>query len=407
MIAHRLFCMLIVLSLFAGACSDPEDSRDQGSHGDQERHADHHGDAGESNIVELQPQAAARVTIRTAPASMQPLQAVLSTTGRVDFDQDRLAHVSPRIPGRVHEARAALGQVVEAGDVLLVIDSIELGEAKSAYLQAHAQRELTEQTLRREEGLMVDKITTEQAVLEARVAHKQALAAFQVARERLRLLGLSDSEIEAVHYDDPAAPLFSLRAPIDGTVVEKEATLGEMLVPERSPYIIGDLSVLWIWVDIYERDLAKVHLDDEVEVRVTAHPNRSFRGTVTYIRPNIDPETRTARGRITVENPGGFLKPGMFASVTVTDPHGLAGTPPADTIVVPVAAVQRDGSDSVAFVRLAENRYERRLLVLGRRTDSLVEVLEGVSPGEDVVVEGAFLLKSEAAKEHMGGGHGH
>jgi cobalt-zinc-cadmium efflux system membrane fusion protein len=97
----------------------------------------------------------------------------------------------------------------------------------------------------------------------------------------------------------------------------------------------------------------------------------------------------------------------MFASVTVTDPHGPAGTPPVDTIVVPVAAVQRDGSDSVAFVRLAESRYERRLLVLGRRTDSLVEVLEGVSPGEDVVVEGAFLLKSEAAKEHMGGGHSH
>jgi cobalt-zinc-cadmium efflux system membrane fusion protein len=164
---------------------------------------------------------------------------------------------------------------------------------------------------------------------------------------------------------------------------------------------------LWVWVDIYERDLAKVHLDDEVELRVTAHPDRTFRGTVTYIRANVDPETRTARGRITVENRDGLLKPGMFASVTVTDPHGAAGTPVQAAVVVPVTAVQRDGKDSVAFVRLAENRYERRSLTLGRRTEALVEVIDGVSPGEEVVVEGAFLLKSEAAKESMGGGHSH
>jgi cobalt-zinc-cadmium efflux system membrane fusion protein len=396
--------LIALVLLFAAACSDPASDQHRDEQGETEHHDRH--DEGD-DIVELQPQAAARVTIRTAPVEKQPLQAVLSTTGRVDFDQDRLAHVSPRIPGRVHEARAALGQKVEAGDVLLVVDSIELGESKSAYLQARAQLELTEQTLRREEGLLADKITTAQAVLEARAAYKQSLAAFQVARERLRLLGLADAEIEAVHYDDPAAPLFSLRAPIGGTIVEKEATLGEMLVPEHSPYVIGDLSVVWIWVDIYERDLAKVHLDDGVEVYVTAHPNRAFHGTVTYIRANVDPESRTARGRITVENPEGLLKPGMFASVTVTDPHGAAGTPAADAVVVPATAVQRDGEDSIAFVRLAENRYERRMLALGRRTETMVEVLEGVSPGEDVVVEGAFLLKSEAAKEHMGGGHGH
>lgn len=407
MSTQPLLPVLLLLLLLAGACSSPATEQPNDHPGEAEHHTGHHDEAEDDDIVQLEPQAAALVTIRTAPVETQPLPAVLSTTGRVDFDQDRLAHVSPRISGRVYEARASLGQAVKAGDVLLIVDSIELGEAKSALLQARAQLELTEQTLRREEGLLADKITTEQAVLEARVAHKQSLAAFQVARERLRLLGLADAEIAAVHYDDPAAPLFSLRAPIDGTVIEKEATLGEMLVPERSPYVIGDLSVLWIWVDIYERDLAKVHLDDAVEVQVPAHPERSFRGTVTYIRANVDPETRTARGRITVENPDGLLKPGMFASVTVTDPHGTAGTPPADAVVVPAMAVQRDGADSVAFVRLAENRYERRVLAVGRRTEMFVEVLRGVAPGEEVVVEGTFLLKSEAAKEHMGGGHSH
>jgi cobalt-zinc-cadmium efflux system membrane fusion protein len=148
MTTQPLFPVVLFLLFLAAACSSPAADQHEDHHDEAGDHADHHD---EENIVELQPQAAARVTIRTAPVEKQPLLAVLSTTGRDDFDQDRLAHVSPRIPGRVHEARVSLGEAVKAGDVLLVIDSIELGEAKSAYLQARAQLELTEQTLRREE----------------------------------------------------------------------------------------------------------------------------------------------------------------------------------------------------------------------------------------------------------------
>ena len=383
-----------------------EDDSDHDAHDSEPAH-DHkgHHDGHAPGIVELRSEAAARVRIRTAVAEKRSFHAVHTTTGRVDFNQDRLAQVRPRIPGRVHKVDAHLGQQVQAGDVLLVIDSIELGAAKSAYLQAKAQLGLTEETLKRERGLLSDKITTEQAVIEARAANQQALAAFQSARERLRLLGLSDDDIASVRYNDPAAPLFSLRTPIDGTVVEKKASLGEMLTPDRSPYAIADLKTLWIWVDVYERDLARVHLEDTVEVTVPAYPERTFEGTVTYIQSAIDPDTRTARARITVENAHAQLKPGMFASVTVTDPH--VGDAPAVGVVIPASAVQRDGNEPIAFVQTAARRYERRELTIGQRTDHLVHVLHGISQGESVVIEGTFILKSEAAKESMGGGHSH
>lgn len=381
----------------------------EAEHG-QEEHAEHgedeHGEH-EEGVVQLSPEAAERIRIRVAPVEERALSGVLTTTGRVDFNQDRLAHVSPRVPGRVHRVQATLGDQAQAGQTLAVIDSIELGRAKSAFLRAKVQLDLARQTLEREEGLLEDRITSEQAVAEARAAAERARAAYQAARQELRLLGLSDRQIDRTSANDPSAALFPLSSPIDGTVVEKHVSLGEVVSPERNLFTVADLSQVWIWIDVYERDLARVHLEDDVAVRVDAFPERTFEGKVAYIRNQVDPDTRTARARIDVTNTDGHLRPGMFATVTVTDPHGTGGEEASKTLVVPSGAIQRDGEEQVTFVPAGENRYERRVVRLGRRTDAYVEVLEGVSAGESVVVEGTFFLKSEAAKHRMGGGHSH
>jgi multidrug efflux pump subunit AcrA (membrane-fusion protein) len=128
---------------------------------------------------------------------------------------------------------------------------------------------------------------------------------------------------------------------------------------------------------------------------------------VAYIRDQIDPGTRTARARLDVANNGEHLRPGMFATVTVVDPHGTEGEEAPRVLVVPSGALQRDGDRQVAFVPLGGNRYERRVLTLGRRTGAYAEILDGLAAGESVVVEGTFILKSEAARHRMGGGHGH
>ncbi|QQR89794.1 MAG: efflux RND transporter periplasmic adaptor subunit [Myxococcales bacterium] len=260
--------MALALGIGFGACSSKT----------KEQHAKHdNNDAHKEGIVVLTAEAATRVRIRTSPVQNRVLSGVISTTGRVDFNQDNLAHVSPRVPGRVHQVHAVLGAQVKKGQSLAVIDSISFGQAKSTFLQAKAQLELATSTLEREQGLLADQITSQQSVLEAQASHQRANATFQSARQQLRLLGLSNRQIDSVSYDDSAAALFPLPAPISGTIVEKHISLGEIVSPGNNVFTVADLSSLWIWIDIYERDLAHVHLDDDVVLSVDTFPDQISR----------------------------------------------------------------------------------------------------------------------------------
>lgn len=374
--------------------------------GGRQGHDEHKGhDEHEEGVVELSEEAAAQAKIRTAPVEERGVPFVLRTTARVDYDERRLAHVSPRIPGRVARVDAELGADVKAGQALATLDSIELGAAKADYLAARAEESLARKTRDREDRLFEEKITSEQSALEARTAHEKALVHLRSGEEKLRLLGLSKQEIAQVRYGDPKAATFSLVAPMDGRIVDKHLVAGELVTPEEKVFTVADLSHLWIWIDVYERDLSRVHKDDTVAVVTQAWPGRTFEGHVTYIGDRVDPDTRAARARIDIPNPEGALKPGMFAEVVLTDPHGIDAERKA--LAVPPSAVLRDGDRTIAFVQEGERRYERRTLRIGARTEELVEVTEGLAAGDRVVVEGAFLLKSEAAKEEMGGGHSH
>lgn len=374
--------------------------------GDAVAHDEHEGE-GDEDTVELGPLVASRIEIRAVPVEERTLAGILETTGHVDFDRDRLAHVSPRISGRVHTVSVTLGDRVQPGQTLAVIDSIELGRAKSELLRARAELDLARQTLAREQSLLQDRITSEQSVLEARSAYRLAETRFQAATRELRLLGVSADDLAKAPADDASTALSPLSSSLGGTVVEKHVTLGEVVSPEDNLFTIADLSHVWIWIDVYEGELARVHLDDHVAVRVEAYPEHVFEGVVTYIRNQVDPETRTVRARLDVANVDRHLRPGMFATVTITDPHTDRDRTATRARVVPTSAIQRDGDEEVVFVRVAENRYERRPITSGRRTEAFTEVVDGLATGESVVVEGTFLLKSELAKHRIGGGHDH
>jgi cobalt-zinc-cadmium efflux system membrane fusion protein len=347
-----------------------------------------------------------RLHLRTEPVVMRALPAELQTTGEVDFEQDRLAHVTPRIPGRVEEVHADLGQNVRKGQVLAWIDSIELGKAKSEFLQAQSQEELARQNFEREKGLFGERIASEKEMLAARAAHLEAIARRRTGEETLRLYGLSDEQIRSLRHDDDQASLLPVRAPLSGRVVEKHVTVGELVTPEREMFTIADLEHVWIWIDVYERDLERVHLEDDVAVAVEAYAGEVFRGKVSYLSDQVDADTRTVRARIDVDNPQHRLRPGMFARVTLSDPH-IDATGMAPSLVVPAGAVQRDGDAFIVFVALGDDRYARHEVSVGRTAAGFVEIRSGLAPTDTVVVEGAFLLKSEASKEEIGGGHAH
>ncbi|MGH9464229.1 MAG: efflux RND transporter periplasmic adaptor subunit [Thermoanaerobaculia bacterium] len=391
---------------FCAGCSRSAEAPPPFEHGEERAAREVSQEGHTEGIVQLTPEAATRAGIRTAAVERRALATRLDTTGSVGFDETRQAHVSPRVPGRVESVAARLGESVDAGQLLARIDSIELGQAKAEFLQAKARAELAEETFRREEGLFTERVSSEQEMLTARAEFREAQAALQAAEETLHLYGLSQLEVEGLHYEDPRASIYEVRAPFAGRLVEQHASLGELVSPEEAMFLLADLSRLWIWIDVYERDLSRVHLDDTVALRVDAFPEEVFRGAITYLADQVDPGSRTVRARIEVANPEGRLRPGMFARVEVTDPHAAPGEAEA-ALVVPEAAVLRDGDTAVVFLPVGENRFERREVALGRRGAGWVEVLDGIAAGDEVVVEGGFVLKSEAAKEELGGGHGH
>jgi cobalt-zinc-cadmium efflux system membrane fusion protein len=427
---HRFAAAIVFLLSLTVACSNPEPATEhadaitagsspefrQGGedrpqageeHRDGEEHEDHEEGIHEEGIVELTPEAASRAAIRTAPVEQRVLAAELSTTGQVDFDQTRLAHVSPRISGRMHRVHAILGQEIRAGQTLAEIDSIELGQAKAVFLQAKAKEELARRSFDRAQGLLADRIASEQEVLETEAVLWEATALLHTAEETLHLYGLNQTQVEALAYDDRGASIYPLRAPFAGTVVERHATLGELVTPERNLFTLADLSRVWIWIDVYQRDLGGVHVDDLAQARVDAFPGDVFEGKVSYLSARVDADTRTVRARLDVPNPGGKLRPGMFVEVELVDPHAQHGTEARSaSLVVPEGAVMRDGEGFVVFVATGERRFERREVRIGRRVGGFVEISSGLAMDESVVVEGAFLLKSAAAKESLGGGHG-
>lgn len=392
--------LLATLWIATPGCGGPFNRSDSGA-GAAEQAAGNEDDH-EEGIIELAPEAVARIGLTTSVAGPRALDRRRATTGRIGFNENRLAHVGSRVSGRLAEVPGELGATVAEGDTLALVDSLEVGEAKAAFLRARARAEVSERRYERERSLRADRIASEQEVLDAEAAAREAAVDLAAARESLRLLGLDDDEIDGLSWAESSAAMVALRAPFAGRIVAREATLGELVAPEDVLFTIADLTVVWLWVDLYERDLAHVSPGLDVAVRLDAWPGETFPGALAYIADELDPDTQAVRARVDLPNPDHRLKPGMFARVSIA---GRDDAQIAPVLAVPRTAVQRDGPTPIAFVRLGPGRFERRALILGAMNEEWVEVVDGIVEGEEVVIEGAFLLRSQASADQLGGHH--
>lgn len=361
-------------------------------------------DHGEERIT-LPPAALQTVSFTTVPVERRGLEQEIRATAVIKPNENRLAHVSPRIPGKAIVVKALLGDPVEPGQTLAELDSLELGERKAAFLQARTNLDVARRNYEREERLFKQQISSEKEYLETRGEFERSQAAYRAAREALRLVGLADAEIEKITWGGKNHSLshFPLVAPFAGTVVEKHITIGELIEPEEKPYTITDLSTLWILLDIYEKDLGRVSLGADARLSIDAYPGELFQGKVTYVSNLLDEASRTAQARVEIPNPDHKLKPGMFVTATITVP-----VPDATAVLaIPDTAIHQVRGTPVAFVREQEGVFVPRELKLGRDSGAYTEVLAGVKEGELVVTEGGFYLKSTLLKEEMGEGHAH
>jgi membrane fusion protein, heavy metal efflux system len=255
------------------------------------------------------------------------------------------------------------------------------------------------ETAAREKALWEKKISAERDYRVAAAAATMTRAEKEAAEVRLHTLGLTDAQLARLTADQHQGSSVGLASPIDGVVVERGVTLGQMIDPAVTTFVIMDLRTVWIQVDVYERDLAQIQIGAKVEARVKAWADRVFAGTIEAIGAVVETRTRTIKVRVVLDNADGALKPGMFASVKLAGSTGEA----REGLFVPAAAVQRDGDQAIVFVPVGDRQFQLRTIETGVRTDAWVEVTHGLAAGERVVTTGSFQLKSEARRESFGG----
>lgn len=358
-------------------------------------------ESGEPHQLTVPPEALTGQAFQTSVIERRPFRDEITATATIKPNEYRLAHLSPRIEGRVIDVKAVLGQHVKAGQVLALMDSIELGQKKSDFLQAKTNHEVDKRNYVREEGLYKEQITSEKEFLDAKGRHEKSLAAFRAAHEALRLIGLSEADIMRIDWSTKGQPLsyFPLVSSLNGTVIERTITLGELITPKDKAFTIADLSTVWIILDVYEQNLAAVRKGAEVEITVDAFPGETFKGTIVYLSEVLNPETRTIDARVEIPNPQRRLRPGMFARAAIILPgRGSAA------LVVPLAALQQVNDKTVVFVEKKSGTYEVRQVTVDRRSPLYGEIREGLHDGETVVTTGSFYLKSILLKEQIGGG---
>lgn len=320
-------------------------------------------------------------------------------TGEVGPNRDRFVIVSPRVSGVVKELFVDWGDHVKKGQKLAVLDSVELGEVRANYRKATAMLRMAKKNYSREKNLYKRKISSTKHFLEAENTYEQAQIELKALKEKLILMGQQEGDIQDI-AEDQLSSLFILSAPFDGTVVEKNVAIGELKDAFTPIVTISDLTNLWVWFDIYEKDIPKVKKGSRVMISVAAYPEEQFEGLVTYIGVTVDEKTRTVKVRAEVDNRHEKLKPGMFAKVLLLHQSEKTNSSP----VVPEEAVQADGQERFVFVPLHEGLFLRRDVTLGTRVDGHVKVMSGLNKNDSVVIKGAFLLKSGIMKEKFGEG---
>jgi cobalt-zinc-cadmium efflux system membrane fusion protein len=357
---------------------------------------DEHGEAGSVRMsAEIQKQNGVVV----AAVTQQRLAGVISATGKVEANADRIAHVSPRISGKVVSVKASLGDSVAAGQPLVTLDSVELGEALNRYHQSRTKLALAQSNMERIKTLVEKKIAARKDILQAETDYRTAQTELHTDEERLSLYGVTLSELNG---DGRRKQLLPVRSPIGGIITEKHAIVGELSDPSKSLYTVADLSSVWVLVDINEKDLAKVRKGQAATVIVGAYPDLKLKGRITYIADFVDQATRTVKARIEVANPGRKLKPEMFATVELAL---AADAPPV--LAVPEDALQDLDGKKVLFIAEGEAEFEARPVEAGRTAGGMVEIVSGLKEGERYAVKGAFILKSEVKKGEVKDEHGH
>jgi cobalt-zinc-cadmium efflux system membrane fusion protein len=372
--------ILAALLLVAG-CSKPAQTN-----APSESKAEHAQEAkSPDNLLHIEPEMMRDLRVTTSVVEQRRGGEGVSLLGEVTVNEDSYSQVGPPLAARVVKISVGPGQHVTKGEQLAVLQSTEIGKARSENITAKARLQLAQQTLERKRRLAGERIVAQRDVQEAEAAVASAQADVRASQSTLQALDATDTVSDNSQL--------SLRAPISGMVIERTALLGQLAEPAQPLFKIADLSNIWLSVHAFERDAVRLQIGKTAKVTLPALPGKTFQAKVTLIGKQVDAASRTVPVRISVANSSGVLRPGMSATAWVP-----LGESSQQVITVPAASVQRIENQWYVFIPKSQDTFELRKVGRGRDLEGEIELVSGLKPGETVVVDGAFLLKAEAEK---------
>ena len=344
-------------------------------------------------------------SITTQAAGPGEIHKTLDLTGEVIVAPERLYHVVPRVSGVIRKIYKHLGDPVKTGDLLAVLSSRELADAKAQFVAADSLLKLANSNLARERKLYKNKISSQRNYFTARQTQAEMAIKRKAAKQRLQALGLSDDKIEQLlNQHEQDLTRYELKSPADGLIIDKHATHGELLNTTTRSFTIADLSKVWVNLTVYQKDLPIVHKGQQAFIATrfgTPDQELNAVSTIDWISPVLNEKTRSATARVILDNPDNNWRPGLFVSAKVT----LSQTH-AD-IVIPLSALQTLEGQTVVFVQHEPGEFEPQAVVTGKRDFKFVEIIRGLKKGQIYVSNHAFALKAQMQKGEFGHGHSH
>ncbi|XDD47706.1 efflux RND transporter periplasmic adaptor subunit [Leptospira sp. WS39.C2] len=324
------------------------------------------------------------------------LEEELQLPGTVSYDMNSVAKVGSRVNGRILQVFVKEGEYVKKGTAIASIQSVELGTTEANYLKARARLEALKVQADRAKDLYERKVTSAKEYEMSLMDYKSVKAEMETSRNALENLGLNETEIANLEAGKYNSKNLFIRTPISGTVTEREAIIGQAVNARDNLFTVADLSVLWINLEVYEKDLASIRMGNEAKVIPIGSKDESLKAVVSHVGDVIDPVKKTAEIRLEVRNSKGRLRPGQ--SVTATVVGAMIASSVNKTKVIPSNCIHKIEGENYIFVRNSDGSFSAKKIGVGKLYDNWVEVTEGVESGEAIVEEGSFVLKSEYLK---------
>lgn len=334
--------------------------------------------------------------LKLSDVGTRPVAETLRVSGRIDFDEQRLARIGATVTGRVTDIDALLGQRVRKGDVLARLNSSELSSQQLAYLKARAQLELNRRNAERAKALFEADVIGAAELQRRESEYQISKAETRAASDQLQLLGVSPAAIDRLSKQGEVNSVTPVAATMSGVVVERKLAQGQVVQPADSLFVVADLSRLWAVAQVPEQQVSQVKAGQAVSIEVPALGNEKLVGKLIFVGQTIDPETRTVLVRTELDNRDGRLKPAMLASM-------LIEAKPVERLVVPASAVVRESDEDHVFIAEGEGAFRLAKVKLGPEQGGVRVVQSGLKGGEKLVVDGAFHLNNERNRQEMEG----